>query len=417
MKELKGKRLEDYFRELVSMDVQDKDGDMWFAASNRNGIYRVNTENYEIVEKHRFEGEENSEFMLYHDMEIYGNRIFFAPHKAEKIAVYDVDSHEETYISLKPIEGKYRNSYLPTQKFASTFQDERYVYMLGYTYPAIIKMDAETLEITYIDGWLEEIEKYTPKHISYGYFTMGNVKRGRKVLLPMGCICGLLELDLDTGETKVICPAISMEGIGGIADDDNGNIWIVGRGIKPNIVARWNIQEDKYKETEIPIDEGNCQVPFYEPLCYEGRVFLFPVYTNCAYEISVVDGQFKISRILESCVKERNRYSHLQMCTFSPRIIDGKIRFATGQDGLWHIYHLESSQIDDFYIVDDENAEACVWESMRRIFGQSPNSVTAEGFYQLENFVDYVISEKNERFVTNEEKVGKNIYYAAGGFR
>ena len=77
MKDLKEKRLEDYFRELVSMDVQEKDGDMWFAASNRNGIYRVNTENYEIVEKHRFEGEENSECLLYHDMEIYGDRIFF----------------------------------------------------------------------------------------------------------------------------------------------------------------------------------------------------------------------------------------------------------------------------------------------------------------------------------------------------
>ncbi|HBI62771.1 MAG TPA: hypothetical protein DDY31_16455, partial [Lachnospiraceae bacterium] len=61
---MKRNGLEDNFKNLVSMDVQEKDGDLWFAASNRNGIYRIDGKTHEIIEKYRFEEEKNSEFML-----------------------------------------------------------------------------------------------------------------------------------------------------------------------------------------------------------------------------------------------------------------------------------------------------------------------------------------------------------------
>ncbi|HBA68296.1 MAG TPA: hypothetical protein DCZ40_02940 [Lachnospiraceae bacterium] len=414
---MKRNGLEDNFKNLVSMDVQEKDGDLWFAASNRNGIYRIDGKTHEIIEKYRFEEEKNSEFMLYHDMEIYGKRIFLAPHKAEKIAVYDMDKRTMVYIGLKSVAEKYQNSYFSMQKFAHTFQDGEYVYMLGYTYPAIVKINVNTLEIIYIDKWAAEIAESPSKYISYGYFTMGNVKRNRKILLPMGCICGLLELDLDTGETRIIRLAISMEGIGGVTNDGNGGIWIVGRGKSVSKVVRWDIQKNECREIGIQIDEENCLVPFYAPLCYESKIFLFPVYMNFAYEISMVDGKYKISRILKAAIKERDKHNHLPMCTFSPRLLNGKIEFATGRDRMWHVYHLESGNIDDFHIVDDEGIEECVDESIRRAFGNSSKSVVAEGLYHLENYIDYVVSENRKRNAADEERVGNNIYYVTGELR
>ena len=74
---MRNSSIKDFLKKPVSMCIQEKDGYTWFAASNRNGIYQMSNETKCVINKYTFEDEILSECMLYHNMEINGENIFF----------------------------------------------------------------------------------------------------------------------------------------------------------------------------------------------------------------------------------------------------------------------------------------------------------------------------------------------------
>lgn len=408
---MKNNNINDSFEKLVSMCIQEKDGYMWFAASNRNGLYQVNNETKKVINKYIFKDEKIFKHMLYHNMEISGGRIFFAPHKAEKIAIYNISKEKLDYLSLKTVDEKYNRIYDEKAKFGNTFQDGSYVYLLGYTYPAIIKIHRETLEVCYIDGWIEELIDEIFDGDTRGYFTMGNVKIGRKVLLPIGYVCRLLELDLDTNETRLIKLDSSLDGVGGIASNDNKIIWIIGRGNCINKIIKWDFENNITKEIDIPMDEKNCMVPFYEPLCYENKVFLFPIYSNYAYELNIIDESITIHKVFENIIKKRNKKSKLPMCSFSPRIIGGKLKFITNKEDKWYEYCLKSGDIDSYFILDNENIEICAYEYAQNMRDKNfVKNVMCEEFYDLYDYINVICLSNETNYINNKKTTGNTIY-------
>ncbi len=403
---MENRELKRVIAELISMSVQEENGDMWFAASNRNGAYRIDSKTHEIIEKIRFENEDKSEYLLYHNMEVSENRIFFAPHRAEKIAVYEINECKMRYLNVKPVEDRYINVYSSKQKFGSTFQNGKYIYILGYSYPAIVKIDSESLEITYIDDWVEKVYSKIPKGDTRGIFTMGMVKKSEKILLPLGCMPGLLELDLDTDETRLILLDIILDGIGGVSEDENGCIWMTGRGNIVDKVVRWDIQEDTFQEITICLEEKNCIVPFYEPICYKNKIFLFPIYSNNVYEINISKGEINIEIIFESLFNNENIVSELSMRTFSPRIVEDKLMFITGWDRKWHEYSLESKVDKSFYITDTDNMKECIKESLYRNF---KNTIVWEKLYKLNDYIGFILSDNYNVNSGGEGKIGEKI--------
>ena len=402
--------LEKKFELLVSMDIQEKDGYTWFSASNRNGIYQINNKTHNVVNKYIVEDENFSEFVLYHDMEISENKIFFAPHKAKCIAVYDINKEKIQYLTLNPIAEKYHFIYNPNQKFGSVFKDGLYVYLLGYTYPAIVKIHIETLEMQYIDSWVDEVMNGVSAGDARGYFTVGSVKTGRKILLPLGYMCGVLELDLDTDKTRLIKLDSSLDGIGGIAGNAK-DIWIIGRGKIVNKIVRWNIQNNELQEIDIPIDENDCVVPFHAPLCYKDKVFLFPIYANYAYEIEIIDERINICKLLETIIQEKNKKNDLRINTFSPRITDGKIKFITGEKQEWYEYDLENGQIESCLIRDNDNIDICIQEYAKRSINEFwKTNIVWESFYQLNDYIDVICFNNEKKCFDSKRIMGREIF-------
>ena len=50
------------------------------------------------------------------------------------------------------------------------------------------------------------------------------------------------------------------------------------------------------------------------------------------------------------------------MNTFSPRIIDGKIKFIVNKEGEWYEYNLETGQMESFFVLDNEDIEVYLYE-------------------------------------------------------
>lgn len=401
-------KLKKLLRDPVGMNIKEDNGDIWFAAADRNGLYRVDGKSYEIIEKHIFEMKTEEAVLLYHNVEINTQRIFMAPHRADKIAVYDIAEKKMHYLDLAPVAERYKHIYCKNLKFGGAFQDESNVYLLGYTYPAIIKIQTETLEMHYIDAWVDELEGEAEK----GFLTMGIIKRGRKAFLPIGSMCALLELDLDTDQTKVIRLNNSLEGIGGIAEDNEGTIWMVGRGAVLNKIVGWHAEKNECKEIDIPItaQEEGCGAAFYEPICYGERFFLFPIYAEHIYEVNPKTGMAVICECLDSLVKveQKGKVANLPMRTFSPRVVDGKLKFVTNRDQRWHEYDLQTAQIESFFLQKNENIKE-IEESVLDFFQKN---IMQEDLYSLDYYIDFITYMDENQIIKNENIIGEKIYSA-----
>ncbi len=94
-------------------------------------------------------------------------------------------------------------------------------------------------------------------------------------------MCKILELDLDTDEIRFVKLNLSLDGIGGIASENNRIVWMVGRGHIVNKIIKWDIENDVIKEIDCPLDEKNCLVPFMLHYVIKQNLLISSVFKLC----------------------------------------------------------------------------------------------------------------------------------------
>jgi len=102
-----------------------------------------------------------------------GSKIFLLPYNSEKIVAYDVE--QQTYELIK-VEGI---TDVPCMLFISAIREKNVIYCMPSMYDAIIKIDIDTMKLTYIKGWKDLCLGSRP-------CTSGiNVNYGRKIIIPL----------------------------------------------------------------------------------------------------------------------------------------------------------------------------------------------------------------------------------------
>ncbi len=87
------------------------------------------------------------------------------------------------------------------------------------------------------------------------------------------------------------------------------------------------------------------------------------MYSNYAYEINAEDESVTIHKIFENIINERDKKRKLPMNTFSPRIIDGKIKFIVNKEeenGMNIIWKPDKWKA--FFVLDNEDIEVYLYE-------------------------------------------------------
>jgi len=114
------------------------------SASSFNGLFRVNflTGASEYVDMFPDEG---MWLMYLHFRAEYCNkRIFFFPQKGKHISVYDLLTESFTLLDLPETDYPY---YSKSMKIAYSFVYQNSVFAIGASYPAVIEIDPETMEM------------------------------------------------------------------------------------------------------------------------------------------------------------------------------------------------------------------------------------------------------------------------------
>ena len=410
------KTYSEIYARAAAMDMAEDDGRIWMSLLNRNGICEVDKETgYARIVK-IFEEEALNKEGLYWCVEKAGQYLVFAPGAAEKIAIYDTCQDSLSYIPLRTAGENCRQNQSEI-KFCSMFRYGADVYLQGYSYPAIVRINMKTMETTYITDWVEEVDADIPKGDLDGYFSHGYIVGGDYVLFPMGCISAVLQLDLKTADTKVIKLKTSMKGIGGLFSPDGNCVWMVGRGRGTNRVACWNRRTGQIKEFEadgVEDIQGPQSQMFYEPICIGDKMLLLPFSVACdsIYEICADTGEIKKSGIMENGLKDTGIELWPWHRIMAPVVNGDLLTFITCDDFCWHEYHAATGELRHCHVLlDNEKQQE---EYFHSVFSNRKelNGSLLETWISLRHFIGEVFGMNGYDVYGKENKdaVGESIY-------
>lgn len=137
--------------ELCMRDfVSENENTILFPSEYFNGLFRADlkTGNADLVGI--FPGEDLYKESLYCSVHKYKNYILFVPSNGKQFCVYDMD--EGLFQSIHS-----RKTSSKTYKYNASILIGKYIYVFGGTVPEILRIDMETFQIKYYEGWLDKI--------------------------------------------------------------------------------------------------------------------------------------------------------------------------------------------------------------------------------------------------------------------
>lgn len=127
--------------------INDNKG--YFFSYERNGLFELNLENWECTLLYSCEKYDKNASRLFSNLVLFEKWIFLIPMQADCFVAYNLKTKENKYIEIPPIEGKFKEK----AKFLSAFIHNRNLYVIGHSFPGIIKIDLDRWRIQIIKNY------------------------------------------------------------------------------------------------------------------------------------------------------------------------------------------------------------------------------------------------------------------------
>ena len=306
------------------------------------------------------------------------SKIFLSPVLADDIAVYDFETKEMQTI---PLDGELAGAE-ELCKFWTSFTHGEFVYLIGHYYPAIVKVNIHTLELSYLTGWAEQIER--KRKLQNGPYLGIGIQEGDTAVFPCCCTNGVLKLNLGTDETEFYELQTDIKGFNGICFSE-GKYWLPSRDSYD--VAVWDIHNEE-TDTLTVLDSGRNPGNFYPPLLWGKNLYLFSGTAPHAYSIDTGNRTVKEIAILdETLADDSERSPEWKKIAAPPALVEGTICFVTTKDRAWHVYAPDTETLTHFSVSVNERGQKAFRKKR-----------SWEWFYQER-------CEKGESFIFMEEKL------------
>ena len=335
----------EYWRRAACRDWYEADHKMWMCLSDKNAICEIDKTTKKVRVLGCYPQKEISKSDL--SAVVIGNsaKIVFVPLSADDIAVYDRTEDKLIFIPVKKNYEKHREIYQENMKFRRAFAYGDYVFLLGYSYPAIIQLNINTLETNYLTEWISIIEPYIEEGDSLGYFKEGYSLSGSEIYLPLGCCGGLLRFELEKTQFEYIPIKAETKGFGSLTDV-NGTYYMTGRSGKEHELIVWNQYTGSVKKIEIPA------VYYYAPIVYNDKILLFSFNGD---RVIVFKDTFSFMeyKLPESFLYEKNA---LDIKIMAVKRLGKLLKFQTGGNRKWHEFDPDTNAVveSEYRIEDDQ---------------------------------------------------------------
>lgn len=333
---------------------------LWFLTLHFNGFFRLNKKTWDVEYIGSFDNEKVFDWRVYHTIHHSGNKLYFSPHSAAAIAIYDLTSESFEYVELPlPKDKKYNDQ----SKFSKIIEAEGSLYFIPLQYPGIVKLNMEDNSTEIIDNWVKPVQTICDSVL--GYFSNGVYNEAKSSLtLAFSNANAVMEIDLHTNAVKLNPISGDKCGYTDIMLID-GIYWLVG--LKKSTLVRFNPDDNTMSEylidlDEIPVDGFGL---FQKMVHYKKNIYLVPAEQHQMVKFNLGDHSFSYAD------------------DFCLNILQGDSISESSQNGYFYV---SSNALDKIYLTDKQSNQFIEFDPQSGSLRKEDITIT-EG---LSNFLDFL---------------------------
>ncbi|MDR1539168.1 MAG: hypothetical protein LBU32_14455 [Clostridiales bacterium] len=277
------------FRDIAIFANLYDDGDnLWFCAEKFNALFKMDKQSW--TPKLMAELPQRGGNPLNRQIVRYEGRLYSAPFWADKIMEYDIEAASANMISFPPFSSGSAKS------FSGAIAKGGGIYFIPYYYPAIMRLDPQTRQLSFFSDWLEPLKKLS-SDANDAYF-LYPLDFGDSFLLAACGANAVVEFNVKTLASAVYELGPKGSQYNGICFDGE-NCWLTPRHFNP--IVKWNPKTGTTKWIDPPSIGGNDDRFAFLPSIYcNGYIWLFPRLPNKVHKIDVRTDELTVAEEFES---------------------------------------------------------------------------------------------------------------------
>lgn len=363
------------------------DGDnAWFAAESFNGLYYMDLKTYQKKLLGVFPNAVKFQFRLYSTIKKYKNKLLCVPMAADNITIYDIDTNQFHELHLRKNAWITDHMFDPLRKFLAVVPYEKWMFIVGCSYPAIIRLDMETEEMVYFTEWVEDLQKFILDKTNV-YFRYDTVIQGHTFLIA-SCIANVvMSFDLQSCKHKFIQIEGCDHGFNGLAFDGE-NYWLGPR--KQDEIIKWNpAAEVKTTVLQYPKGYGSVNYNCISMIYFKDEIWFVPGMTNMFLKINPKTNEMVCMKRWKD--EEINEFKYNVVFNYKNRLnffAFNHCRFVHFDDN--------GNEITDCYLTSSITEYSIIMSHVRQTKYEQCKNWMECVFYEnekdnLEDFINYVL--------------------------
>lgn len=343
---------------------------IFFSNYIENGLccMELNSNSARLIEL--FPNESLEEINLFSGIHLYDSQLFFVPSKAKNIVGYDLRNKTFSEYSIEEL---YKDVgwFSDRHKFECSYLIGDALYMIGCTFPGILKFNLLSKKISYLgfeqQGDFEE-----------GYFYKGSLKDG---FIWCACMSHPKVLKLNTANDSISIIDIQTKASGfSSLILLNEFIYLTGRGNVSNVIVKYNMSTGETKEIQFEQKEHLLN-PLGEIVSHGDELYFFPEADSHIYHLDN-DDKLQIVELADSVLEDHSSF------TIGCRNIGKHIGFFTTETQMFHEIDPTNGSLDSKEICLMARDSIC---RKKIVSAMERDGIVNEGKYSVEDFIASII--------------------------
>lgn len=403
---------------LSCIDYYEDDNYYWFSELNFNGFYKVDKQTLKSELVFHFPNEDLDKGALFHCIEKIGDWFIFSPTLADRIVIYNEVTKDIKEFKLKEFNEnrkiKYKNKNMP--KFIEVVKYENAVFFIPFTYPSIVKLNLDSMELEYINDWIDDIDNILKDERKpyLNIYISRIITKDNIIVAPLSCSNHILLFNMITNSSELIEIKTNAVAFNSVAFDGN-DYWFIPR--VGGYITKWNMetQETSYIEIEVN-DLQKEQGLFHQPIIYRNKLYVSSTPNISPYIIDIKTGDIKKNNVIIDKIlntkKELSTFPIADM--FCTKLVGSKLNFISGRDFCWYSVDLDTDEVECRNIKADDVAKKILYDIAVNK-DVRVKEFKYQGIQELCNYVNEFADERNKERAkqsTAKETVGLAIIKA-----
>lgn len=378
---------------------------LWFSASACNALCEFSKTEKKLHYINEFPDENMEGKFLYKQIVKNRNELVFAPGSAKEIAAFNIKTKTfKKYALDVPI--KTRNIlYNENNKFFSAVSWKQYVFMLGTTYPAIIRLNVDTGKIDYFYDAHNELDKIAKKETIF--FHKNVAVKGDIIYAPVCNSNSMLIFNMEKCDYRIVRIGHKNDSYIGICYYKN-YIWMVNW--YGDRIVKWNISDESVEMYQLPLKDKGKKSAFMNLLAWNNKLYLPAYGADKSFIFDINKENIKLIEFEEGEKSAGDDMIHFPVAYIKDQTL---ILFSAQSSSLiFYDVNDQTSQKIDIQMPEEINDKLEVWKIIRRI--ESGNIFTEGKVVNADWFCGFISKNFSRNSEYNEKEYctgyGKNIY-------